>query len=269
MEMADYGGEVLMEAAEAPPGVMDGLFREEAKQRTRTRRTSLSLFEPSHYRRPTFSDANLPAVTAGGLDYVWEAPARATIPSSGERVRVPLSVDQYQVTAFYEATPSLSKVAYLKATVRNKGKRPVLAGGATVFVGGEFGGDVRLATTGPGGIIELPLGADEDVRLTHTLVPASETVGLISKCDRTRYTTTIEVGNYKSKPIRIHLFDQVPKTRQEEIEIVLGKTTPAVKEGPDEDGLLRWELDLAAGTTKKLEFSYRIDRPEDWRLRQQ
>jgi len=262
--------EVTVEA-QAAPGLLDGLFESDAAPsapRTRTRGTSLALFEPGSYRRPSFANKNLPAVTAGGLDYVWDAPAPATIPSSGDRVRVPLSVERYQVTAFYEATPALSKVAYLKATVRNKGQRPVLAGDATVFVGGEFGGDVRLETTGPGGVIELPLGADEDVRLTHSLVPATETVGLISKRDRTRYTTTMEIGNYKKRPIRIHVFDVLPKTNLEDIEIALAKTTPSPKDKPDEDGLVTWELNVAAGATTKISYSYRITRPEDWRLRQ-
>jgi len=93
-------------------------------------------------------------------------------------------------------------------------------------------------------------------------------VGLISKRDRTRYTSTIEIGNYKKRPIRIHVFDVLPKTRQEEIEIALGKTTPSPADKPDADGLVRWELDVAAGATTRISYSYRITRPEDWRLRQ-
>ena len=42
-------------------------------------------------RGPTLSDPYLPAVSAGGLDYVYQAPTKATIASSGKQVRIPLA----------------------------------------------------------------------------------------------------------------------------------------------------------------------------------
>jgi len=264
----------VMADAEEAPGMLSGLFGGESKAampsspRVRVARTSMGLFEPTYYRKPSFSDGHLPAVTARGLDYVWDAPARATIPSRGENVRVPLAVDEFETTVFYEATPSLTKTAYLKATVENARKRPVLAGSATIFVGSEFGGDAFLETTGPGGTLELPLGADEDVRLTHTVVPSTETVGLLAKQDRTTYRTTIEVGNYKKRPIRIFVTDQVPKTSHEDIHIEDYDWSPAPLGKPDAEGLLKWRLDIPAGQTVKVGLVYVIHRPEDWQLQQ-
>ncbi|HEY4224146.1 MAG TPA: mucoidy inhibitor MuiA family protein, partial [Myxococcota bacterium] len=111
------------------------------------------------WTRPYFSDQTLPAVTAGGFDYVYDAPVTTSVPSQADHLRVPLATRSYDVSTFYEATPSLATTAYLKATVKNGSQLPILAGPANVFVKGAFAGDANLMTTGPGGVLELPLGA--------------------------------------------------------------------------------------------------------------
>lgn len=234
------------------------------------RTTSLGLFEPTYYRRPTFSDQSLPAVVAGGLDYVYACPTAASVPSTGERLSVPLALDVYPAETFYEATPSLKKTAYLKAVVRNKGERPILGGPVNIFMGHDFAGQGRLATTGPKGELPLPLGADEDIRLKRTVVPSTEQQGVFSKDDVTTYTVTIEVGNYKRRAVKVTVIDQIPLSGNEDVEIDFPKKKmkPGADVGPDEDGIMKWKIDIPAGKTKKIEFAYRIKRPENWQLHQ-
>lgn len=229
---------------------------------------NLALFEPAP-RRQTFSDPYLPAVTAGGLDYVYDAPTRATIPSNGDDQRVPLTVESFGATTLYEATPSLDTTAYVKAKVKNAGKRPLLRGPTSIFVGGEFVGQGEIATTGPGGEIGFPLGADENVRLVRTVVPKTETEGFISKDDVTTYTTEIQIGNYKKRAITIEVTDQIPKTRHEDVEVELKAANPKpLADYPDASGLMRWRLSVPAGKTRTIRFSYEIERPADWQLYQ-
>ena len=117
-------------------------------------------------------------------------------------------------------------------------------------------------------MIELPLGADEDIRLLHKVVPQTVTEGVISKDEVTTYTTTIEIGNYKKKSITLVVVDQIPKTRNEDIEIEDLKTDPRPEKGPDADGIMHWKLTIPAGKTRTIKFSYKIERPENWQLTQ-
>jgi hypothetical protein len=238
------------------------------KKRERVIQTSLNLFEPVYYRPQRFSDPNLPAVVAGGLDYVYECPTKATVPSTGKRLRVPLSADRFPVETFYETAPALMTMAFLKAKVTNKGERPILQGPANVFVNREFTGQGTLKTTGSGGTIELPLGADENIRILRKVIPQTVTEGVFSKDDITTYTTVIEIGNYKKKAIRILVYDQVPKTRNEDIEIELFKKSPKPAKGPDADGIMTWDLRIPAGKTRTIKFGYKIERPTNWQLTQ-
>jgi uncharacterized protein (TIGR02231 family) len=182
---------------------------------------------------------------------------------------VPLVTETFRADTFYEATPSLDKTAYVKAKVKNAGERPLLRGPTSIFVAGEFVGQGEIATTGPGGVIGFPLGADENVRLVRTVVPKTVQEGVFSKDDVTTYRTEIQIGNYKKKAITIEVVDQIPKTRHEDVEIELLSASPKpIEAKPDADGVLRWRVTVPPGKTKKIVFSYHIERPADWQLYQ-
>lgn len=230
--------------------------------------TSLALFEAPPPPRITFNDPTLPAVIAGGLDYVYRSPSRMSVPSTGARVRAPLTTESYPVTTYYEATPALADNAFMKATVQNQSRQPILEGPISIFVNDAFAGDATMKTTGPGGRIELPLGADEDIRFLRKVITKTEREGVFSKSDITRYQVVIEVGNYKARPIRVGVTEVIPKSKHEKIEIETVSLDPKPHAGPDGEGIFRWNVDVPAGKTKTLTLTYKVERPADWQLTQ-
>jgi hypothetical protein len=227
----------------------------------------LSLLEGGPVRPPErLWDPSLPAVAAGGLDTVYRAPVAATIPSTGQQIRIPLASQSFRATAFHEATPALATTAFLRARVRNDGKRPLLRGAATVFGDGELVGVGEIKTTGPGGDIELPLGADQDIRLVHQIVPSTKTTGLIMKSEETTYDVQIQVGNYKKQPVVVEVMDQLPTSRRDKVEVKLLGAEPAALGAPDAEGVIRWRVELPAGGKKTLRLRYAIVRPKGWVL---
>lgn len=236
--------------------------------RQNVRRTSLNLFEGQAYRPPRLSNPMLPANLAAGLDYIYKSAARAQIPSDGQKVRVPLSSESYPVNTFYEATPALSKTAYLRASVVNKGARPILRGPVAIFVSGDFISDGELQTTGRGGRIALPLGADEDIRIQYRIEPKTETKGFIGKKEVTTYRVVMQLANYKKSAIELLVHDQIPKSNNEDIEVKLLSSKPRQSTGPDASGLLDWRVKIPAGQACSIEYRYQIIRPEGYKLMQ-
>lgn len=234
-----------------------------------TVQTPLALYERPAPTKLVFPDPDLPAMLAGGLDYVYQGQARVTVKSTAENVRVPLAKETYPVSAYYTATPGIDSTAFLEATVTNQGERPILRGPLTIFVSGNFAGDGFMETTGPGAQIRLPLGADEDVRLKRKVIPKTETKGVFSKDDVTTYRVIIEVANYKKRAIKVGVKEPLPKTNNEDLEIELLKVTPKQAAGPDDEGIMRWELELQPGKTRTIELEYKITRPANWQLYQQ
>jgi hypothetical protein len=230
---------------------------------------ALALSEPVSVRRPpSFGDPYLPAVSAGGLDYVYRAPTPSTLASNGKELRIPLASQTFSAAAFYQATPALATTAFLRARVRNDGKRPLLRGPAAIFSDGELVGQGELETTGPGGNIELPLGADQDIRLVRQVRPTTKTTGLLIKSDETTYDVQIQVGNYKKQPALVEVIDQLPRPARGDVQVKALGSDPAAVGPPDADGVVRWRLELAPGATRTVWFRYLIVRPKDWKLYQ-
>lgn len=229
--------------------------------------TPLSLFEAPVHRGPSFSDPDLPAMSAGGFEHIFTARTKMTVPSTGEQLRAPLGRSVFPVTAFYEAAPALAPNAYLKASVKNATARPILRGPVTIFVNEAFAGDGRLETTGTGGTLMLPFGADEDIKLVRKVLPTTETQGVFSKDEVTTYRVILEVANYKKRPVTVVLREPFPSSRHEKVEIELVKVSPEPAEKTD-DGIWAFRMDIAAGRTQAVELVYRIRRPDGWQLQQ-
>lgn len=233
------------------------------------RRVPLALYDvPPPSEKPRLGDPYLPAVSAGGFDFVYHAPTPVAVPSTGKQVRIPLASQSYRTTAYYEATPALAATAFLHARVRNDGTRPLLRGPVAIFGDGELVGVGEIQTTGPSGDIELPLGADQDVRLVRQVVPTTRTTGLVFKNDETIYDVQIQIGNYKKQAVTVELTDQVPRSRNEKVLVKLFETDPKPLGDIDLDGTIRFRVDVPAGATRTVKFRYQIVRPHDWELYQ-
>lgn len=228
----------------------------------------MSLLDNRVIGRGPVGPAGSPARLAGGLDYRYRAITRMTLKSSPEAQRVPLAVETYPTTPFYATAPGIQPIAFLKATVKNQSGRPLLAGPVNIFVGTDFIGQGTLATTGAGDTLDLPLGADEDIKITRRVLPKTKTEGVFSSDDVTRYTTIIEIGNFKAAPIRIRVREQVPLAGHDKVKLAVGSFSPKPVEGPDKQGLLAFDLRIAPGKTETIRFDYTVTRPENWKLRQ-
>ena len=127
--------------------------------------------------------------------------------------------------------------------MRNDGKRPLLRGPATIFGDGELVGVGEIQTTGPGGDIELPLGADQDVKLVRQVVPSTKTTGVIMKADETTYEVQIEVANDKKQKMTVEIRRPGAVQPRDKVEVKLLGVQPAATGAPDADGVIKWRVD--------------------------
>lgn len=91
------------------------------------------------------------------------------MPSSPEQHTVPLSAETYPVQPFYEASPALEPTAFLKATVKNRGDKPLLGGPVDIFVGADYVGSGQIDTTGTRATVQLreniPVSKVDDIKV--------------------------------------------------------------------------------------------------------
>jgi len=246
-----------LEADEAPQ--MSYLEDAPASKRSARRRPGFGFDDLTRYQAP--SGALKPR-------YTFTAPSPAVIPSNSQPVSIPLMVKESPVTLVYEVTPDLSPYAYLTGKAKHSEKLPILRGPARLFSDGGYVGEAQLNETLQGELWTVPLGADPELKVKRHLEVKTVTKGLISKDEVSTYQVKIQVANYKRRRVSLKVYDALPVSETDEVEVTLMRMNPKAELSDPKEGLLTWTLDLKAGERRELLLTYSIKRPKGWRVYQ-
>jgi len=199
--------------------------------------------------------------------------APASIASDNTPQKVSITTAKLVAKLQYEATPALQETAYLSANVTNTSDFPLLGGSVNVFLDDAFVATSQLKTVMPSEKFQLALGADEGVAIKRRVVNRfAENTGITGGGRRVTYEYLITVTNNKKTPARVVFTEALPISKNEKITVNLlapaprdvGTTDKPGKEVTrEEDNLLWWRLDLAAGEKREIPFKFSIQYPGD------
>ncbi len=209
-------------------------------------------------------EKDTPSVTfavAGRLDI----PSRRD-PQLLEVARVELAAD-----FFAKAVPVLTPRVYRLAKLTNKSEVVLLPGEATVYVGADFVGRMRLPLVAAGEPFIAGFGVDPQLQVSRRLVHKSRSVqGGNQIFD---YEFRIGLRNYRPGPVKVQLWDRLPKPEGEAVAVKLVKTSldlstdPPYQRTARTDNLLRWDIDLPSGTvgdkTMYMNYEFRLEYARD------
>jgi Domain of unknown function (DUF4139) len=210
------------------------------------------------------AEKDIPSVTfpvAGRLD----VPSRRD-PQLLEFGRVDLAADYYA-----KAVPVLTPRVYRLAKLTNKSDFVLLPGEATVYVGGDFVGRMRLPLVAAGEPFIAGFGVDPQLQVSRRLARKSRSVqGGNQIFD---YEFRLGLRNYRPAPVKIQLWDRLPKPQGEAVAVNLVKTTVELSNDPPYqrtarmDNLLRWDIEVPQGTvgdkTMYLNYEFRLEYARD------
>jgi hypothetical protein len=205
-----------------------------------------------------------PTVTfpvAGRLD----VPSRKE-PQLLEVARVELAAEYYA-----KAVPVLTPRVYRLAKLTNKSEFVLLPGEATVYVGPDFVGRMRLPLVAAGEPFLAGFGVDPQLQVSRRLMRKSRTVQGGNQIFS--YEFRIGLRNYRPGPVKVQLWDRLPRPQGESVAINLVKTsaelsTDALYQRTSRmDNLLRWDLDVPQGTVGDkamyLNYEFRLEYARD------
>ena len=201
-----------------------------------------------------------------GASYRFKAPNVASVMSGQPAVVVPVEVSTQALELTYEATPALSPHAYLSGALTHKSERPLLAGPATLFSSGAFVGETHLSTILKGQRLEVPLGADSDIKLDRRVEVNSREEGFFGAQEISVYPTKLQVANYKRRAITVKLYDVLPISEHKEVKVTLKQMAPEGVIDDPKRGVICWTLDLKAGARRDVTLVYQVSRPKGWRV---
>lgn len=207
-----------------------------------------------------------------GTAVVYKLSKRASVVSDGSEHKLPVSTQKLAADFRYSTFPRRITNAYLGSRVTNAANLQLLAGRVNVFLEGDFVGASSIETIGPGEEFDLYLGVDENVKVKFEQIDkkVDETlIGSIPSLDRRiSFTNKLTLENYKSKNIKVHLFETMPVSENDKIKVKMGNVSlaPNDKDWKDRKGVWRWELELKPKEKKEIIYSYIVEHPRNMQV---
>jgi uncharacterized protein (TIGR02231 family) len=189
--------------------------------------------------------------------YVFRIKMPETIPSDSSPHKVTIATSTFKCGVDRVATPKLSAHVYLKTQLHNTSDFPYMPGDMNIFLENDFIGSGTIEMVSPGERFEIFLGADEGVKVTRKLETRKVEAGTLQKA---HYVYSIKVENFKAKSVKLSLIDQLPVSRDSDVEVMPDPELTAPTERSSE-GRLTWELEIEPGKVREIRLGYRVYYP--------
>ncbi len=184
-----------------------------------------------------------------------------TINSDNKNTTV--DIESYSLDAHFEyfCIPKIDKDAFLIANITSWEKYNLLEGEANIFFENTFVGKSILDIRYISDTLSISLGRDKNVQVKREKIKDYSTKQFLGSKKEDARTWHISVKNGKKAPISMILFDQVPVSTSEEIEVSVENTSGAALN--KEKGELKWRFTLEPLAKKDMEIKYKVKYPKD------
>jgi uncharacterized protein (TIGR02231 family) len=184
-----------------------------------------------------------------------------SIPSDG--IGQLVDVRNYQLPATYKhfAVPKMDKDAFLVAQVTGWEDLNMLSGNANIYFEGTYVGEAFLDMQNTKDTLDLSLGRDNKVVIERKKLKDFSKRNLIGSTKKEEFVYEISIRNTKKDPIEISLEDQVPVSKDSQIEVEV--TDAGGAEYDVTTGKLVWKINLNSTETKKVTFKYSVKYPKN------
>lgn len=184
-----------------------------------------------------------------------------TIPADGKQYLVEINEVNTDANYQYYVAPKLSTDVFLTARITDWNKFNFLSGEANLFFEGTFIGKSLIDTHIANDTLSLSLGVDKNIVVTRTLQKElNEKQSFGSNKKETR-DWLITVKNRKSQQISLLVEDQVPVSKNADIEVSTQEISGA--EMDKLTGKTSWTLVLNSQAEKQLHLKYQVKYPKN------
>jgi uncharacterized protein (TIGR02231 family) len=182
--------------------------------------------------------------------------------SSGRRpTLVDVRNDEVKATYLYSVAPKLDKDAFLIAKATGWEEFNLLPGNANIFFEGTYVGQSFIDPNSIKDTLSLSLGRDPRIVVKREKVKEFSSRKAIGGTQRDSYAWETTVRNSRNQPVSLIVEDQVPVSKNSQIEIAVTDVGGAAYN--KETGKLTWRMTLAPNESRKVAFRYEVKYPKD------
>jgi uncharacterized protein (TIGR02231 family) len=199
--------------------------------------------------------------TNDGPSVTFHLKPRLTLPSRNDEQTLEIARIELTPDFYYKAVPVLSANVYRQANLANHSDYILLPGEATMYLGTDFVGRGELPLVAIGKQFTVGFGVDPQLQVSRQLVNKDKKVTGGNQVLTFDYR--ILVNSYKTEPVRLQVWDRLPKAEATTMAISLMSEKPelstdALYQREDRPkNLLRW--DVAVQPTQNGEKALPID----------
>ena len=208
-------------------------------------------------------------VQGGGSSVTFTLPRRTTVETNSEAAqRTRITEFDTDVDFVHVAMPVLTDEIYLRGRFQNTSDYQLLPGEAGIFMGGDYVGMAQIGSSAPGSELEMYFGVDPAMSAIRTMLTKNTgETGVFGGWLKTSYDFVLKIENGTDREARIELWDRRPISRSDEIQVAVENLSMPLSTNQNylqdafPQGLMRWDLEVAAGSVGKKSFvvSYDLD----------
>lgn len=207
-----------------------------------------------------------------GPTVTYKLPSGISIPNRHDEQVVEVARLSLAPDYYYKAIPVLTRHVYRLANLTNKSEMVLLPGEATMYQGTDFVGRTQLNLVAIGERFTVGFGVDPQLQVNRKLV--DKVRNLKGANQELQYDYRILISSYKTEPVNVQVWDRLPQSETEAININVTKTSPEICKDAlyarDErsKNLLRWDVTVAPNTfgEKALAITYQFKMELDRQL---
>ena len=228
--------------------------------------------EAGALEEPAESEMKYATAEEKGIAVIYKLPSKVSVKSDKSEHKFPISSQILPAEFEYSSYPRVSPFAYLGSRVTNSKGLQLLAGRVNIFLEGNFVGFSGINNIAPSEEFDLYLGIDENVKVKRELLEkkVDETLiaGIPSRTKKTTFKYKLIVENYKSKKIKVKLFEAIPVSEDDRIKIKIDEISlePGVEDWEDRKGIWLWELELEPQQKQEIFYTFTVEHPRDMQV---
>jgi uncharacterized protein (TIGR02231 family) len=195
---------------------------------------------------------------------IFDVALSQSIPSDGEEHIVRVQESDMKAIYEYHSVPKVDPAAFLLAKITDYGQYHLLPGRASIFYQDTYVGQSMIDPRTVGDTLLLSLGRDEAITIKRTKpVDVKSEKKIIGDTKKEVIEYEITIKNNKRAPISIEILDQVPISRQKDIEIEVDEKKLSNAEYNSTYGKLLWKVNIESNSSKKIRFGYTLKYPKN------
>lgn len=210
---------------------------------------------------PASSMAEMVSTVQTSLNTEFQIALPYTVSSSTKPTLVDIQNHEVKAEYSYSVVPKLDEDAFLMAKATGWEAFSLLPGEANIFFEGTFVGKTFIDPNAIGDTLAISLGRDKRIVIKREELKDLTSKKLIGTNQREEHSWQITIRNTKTESLTITVEDQLPVTRNKDIEVTALDNGGAKYDAVT--GKLTWKMTIQPNETKKVTYKYELKYPKD------